>query len=120
MAQSRNPKFLNIVLKAETKLNKSRLLNICKEIEKYLGRKKSSKNSPRECDIDIIDYDNKTNKYFVNLPHPRIHLRNFVLIPLFEIAKNWKHPVSKQHIKTLIFLYQTETLVLLNKFKLMI
>ena len=99
----RNPKFLNIVLKAETKLNKSRLLNICKEIEKYLGRKKSSKNSPRECDIDLIDYLNKKNSGKIILPHPRMHTRNFVLLPLFEINKNWRHPISKQHIKYLIF-----------------
>ena len=60
-------------------------------------------NSPRECDIDIIDFSNKFSEQFINLPHPRMHTRNFVLIPLFEIDRNWKHPVIKQNIKTLIF-----------------
>ena len=97
------PKFLNIVLKVKTNLDPINLLNICKKIEKSLGRKKTSKNSPRECDIDILDY-NKTNiiEKYINLPHPRMHKRNFVLIPLFEIDKNWIHPRSKQHIKSLI------------------
>ena len=39
----------------------------------------------------------------VNLPHPRMHKRNFVLIPLFEVNKDWIHPKSKHHIKSLIF-----------------
>ena len=39
----------------------------------------------------------------INLPHPRMHNRNFVLIPLFEINRSWKHPSTKQDIKTLIF-----------------
>ena len=98
------PKFLNIVLKIKTNLDVINLLNICKKIEKSLGRKKKSKNSPRECDIDILDY-NQTNNISknINLPHPRMHKRNFVLIPLFEIDKNWIHPKSRQHIKSLIF-----------------
>tara|TARA_B100000035_G_C20871911_1_gene496573 strand:- start:46 stop:561 length:516 start_codon:yes stop_codon:yes gene_type:complete len=99
-----HPKFLNIVLKVKTNLDASNLLFICKKIEKFLGRKKTFKNSPRECDIDILDY-NKTNNIEknINLPHPRMHSRNFVLIPLFEIDKNWIHPKSGQHIKSLIF-----------------
>ena len=98
------PKFLNIVLKVKTNLDVINLLDICKKIEKSLGRKKTSKNSPRECDIDILDYD-KTNNVVKNidLPHPRMHKRNFVLIPLFEINKNWTHPKSRQNIKSLIF-----------------
>ncbi len=99
----KNPKYYNIVLKVRTKFNKMRLLYICKEIEKLLGRKKSPKNSPRECDIDILDFNNKPYNQGLELPHPRMHNRNFVLIPLFEINRNWKHPLTKQHIKTLIF-----------------
>ncbi len=97
-----NPKFLNVVLKILTNLTPLKLLKICKEIELNLGRKNRSKNSPRECDIDILDYDNKKIKEQVILPHPRMHKRNFVLFPLFEINKAWKHPVSKHHIKSLI------------------
>ena len=71
------------------------------------GWKKSKINSPRVCDIDILDY--KGNCYNLEnngdnllIPHPRLHLRNFVLFPLFEIEKNWKHPQKKTNIPDLI------------------
>ena len=99
----KSPKFLNVVLNVKTDLKPLKLLSKCKEIEIDLGRKKTKKNSPRECDIDIIDYLNKEISGKIILPHPRMHLRNFVLLPLFEINKNWMHPISKQHIKYLIF-----------------
>ena len=97
-----NPKFLNIVLKISTNLEPLDLLKKCKEIEVNLGRKKTSKNAPRICDIDVLDYDKKILSNNINLPHPRMHSRNFVLIPLYEIDRNWMHPVSKHHIKRLI------------------
>ena len=78
------------------------LLKASKDIEISLGRKKRYKNAPRECDIDIIDYKSKKISQKINLPHPRMHNRNFVLFPLFELNKNWKHPISKDHIKKLI------------------
>ena len=99
----KNPKFLNIILEIFTNLKSSELLEKCKKIELELGRKKSSKNSPRVCDIDIIDYKNYQLRKKIILPHPRMHTRNFVLLPLFELNKDWRHPVSKNHIKTLIF-----------------
>jgi 2-amino-4-hydroxy-6-hydroxymethyldihydropteridine diphosphokinase len=98
----KNPKFLNVVLEIETNLQPLSLLDLCKKIEKSLGRKKSKKNSPRVCDIDILDYGKRNENNGINLPHPRMHQRNFVLIPLFEISKKWIHPKSKDHIKTLI------------------
>ena len=99
---SDNPKFLNIVLCIDTYLNPLELISLCKKIEKELGRTKSPKNAPRECDIDIIDFRNKKMKGELILPHPRMHNRNFVLLPLFEIDKDWKHPIIKQSIKRLI------------------
>ena len=96
------PKFLNIVLEVSTNHSPSKLINILKNIEFNLGRKKRSKNSPRECDIDILDYENKKTHGKVILPHPRMHKRNFVLLPLFEINKTWKHPRLKLSIKNLI------------------
>ena len=99
----KNPKFYNIVLKVSSDLKVLELLKICKQIEISLGRKKAPKNSPRTCDIDIIDYNQKITVNGINVPHPRMHLRNFVLIPLFEIEKNWRYPNSKRYIKNLIF-----------------
>ena len=98
-----NPKFYNIILKVSSDLKILELLRICKQIETSLGRKKAPKNSPRTCDIDIIDYNQKITVNGINVPHPRMHLRNFVLIPLFEIEKNWRYPNSKRYIKNLIF-----------------
>ena len=70
-----------------------------------LGRIKTSINAPRTCDIDIIDYNrkilNEKNNQLI-LPHPRLSKRNFVLLPLFEIEKSWKHPKSRINIVNLI------------------
>ena len=98
----KKPKFLNIVLKIITNKKPLALLKKCKKIEFDLGRKKSEKNSPREIDIDILDFRRVISKGKIILPHARMHTRNFVLLPLFEINKDWKHPISKRHIKSLI------------------
>ena len=72
-------------------------------IEQKLGRVRSSKNDPRSCDIDILDYDQMiVETETLILPHPRMCKRNFVLLPLFEINKSWKHPESKINIVKLI------------------
>ena len=98
-----NPKFINIVLEIDTDFTPEDLIKKCKEIEKKLGRKKLPKNSPRECDIDILDFRNKKTVGDVILPHPRMDTRNFVLLPLFEINKNWIHPILKVNIRKLIY-----------------
>ena len=69
------PKYLNIILKTVCYYDPLSLLNICKKIEINLGRIKSKKNSPRICDIDIIDFHGmKLNiKSKLNLPHARMH-----------------------------------------------
>ena len=97
------PKFINIALKVSCEYKPLELLNLCKNIEKKLGRKKAPKNSPRICDIDIIDFDGLVLKDELCLPHVRMHERNFVLFPLFEIEKEWVHPIKKVNIKKLIF-----------------
>ena len=97
------PKFINVVIQSNTSLPPRRLLQIFKKIEKKLGRKNSYKNSPRTCDIDIISYYNKILKGDISIPHDKMHKRNFVLIPLYELNKNWYHPKFKNNIKKLIF-----------------
>jgi len=99
------PSFINIVIKIETILTPLELLKICNFIELKSGRVRSKKNDPRTCDIDIIDYDKKVlniNKHKLIVPHPRMTERNFVLLPLFEIARGWIHPKSKISIVNLI------------------
>ena len=97
------PRFINIVLKVTCQYRPLQLLNLCKTIEKKLGRKDAPKNSPRICDIDIIDFDRLVLNGSLNIPHSRMHKRNFVLFPLFEIERGWIHPVKKTNIKKLIF-----------------
>ena len=100
------PKYINVVIKVKTTLNPLELLKYCKLIEKKLGRSKTKKNAPRTCDIDIIDYDKKVLNFIEEnlfIPHPRMKMRSFVLLPLFEIEKKWFHPIKKVDVKTLIF-----------------
>ena len=103
---NKNPKFINIVLKVKTLLSPKELLKICFKIENELGRIRKRKNEPRTCDIDIIDYQRiiikKSQDNDLILPHPRMHKRNFVLLPLFEIEKTWIHPTKKENIKKLV------------------
>ena len=96
------PKFFNVILEISSNSSPLKLIDTCKKIEIDLGRKKRSKNAPRECDLDIIDYYNQKLKGKIILPHPRMHERNFVLLPLYELNKDWKHPILKQPIKKLI------------------
>ena len=91
---SLDPKFINLCVKLETNLKAFELLNEIKNIEKKLGRTRLKKNEPRTCDIDIIDFNGeiiKNNE--LETPHPRLHLRNFVIYPLKEIEPNWFHPI---------------------------
>ena len=97
------PKYANIGLLAEYSFSYAKLFDEIILIEKKIGRVKSIKNSPRVCDIDIIDFNGliKRNKSSI-LPHPRCHNRNFVLYPIREIDPKWIHPISKKNIDLLI------------------
>tara|TARA_B100001250_G_scaffold323698_1_gene287155 strand:+ start:634 stop:1161 length:528 start_codon:yes stop_codon:yes gene_type:complete len=109
------PDFYNLLLLVKTKLSLVELFKKIKFIEKNLGRKKSPKNHPRVCDIDIIDFNNECRNisYFnkkIIVPHESLDKRNFVLIPLFEINKSWIHPKSKKNIVKLISSLSTNDL----------
>ena len=98
-----NPKFINVVIQSNTTLPPDKLIKIFKDIEKKLGRFNSLLNAPRTCDIDIISYRNIVLSKDIVIPHKRMSKRNFVLIPLFEIAPYWVHPKTNKSIKKLIF-----------------
>jgi len=99
------PNYINVIVKIKTNLVPLELLEICNLIETTLGRARLKKNEPRRCDIDIIDFNqkilNEKNGKLI-LPHPRMNKRNFVLLPLFEVEKSWKHPKLKINIVNLI------------------
>ena len=97
------PKFLNVGLIIEYKNKLFNLFKIINQIEKKLGRTKAKKNDPRIIDIDIIDFKGEIKKTKeLILPHPRCHLRNFVLFPILEIDPNWFHPILKKNAQYLI------------------
>ena len=101
----KNPKFINVVIQVHTILSIIDLYNLCLNVEKNLGRLRHGKNQPRTCDIDIIDFNKKVIYDFKNnlfSPHKSMHRRNFVLIPLLEISKNWLHPKTNTKIINLI------------------
>ena len=94
-----DPKFINLCVKLESNLKASELINEIKKIEKKLGRVRLKKNEPRICDIDIIDFNGEIiNNGKLEVPHPRLHLRNFVIYPLKEIEPNWVHPLFNKKI----------------------
>ena len=97
------PKFANIGILAEYSFDYTKLIKEILLIEKKIGRIKSKKNDPRVCDIDIIDFNGLVkNGKLLKLPHPRSHIRNFVLYPIKEIDPEWIHPVSKKNVDYLI------------------
>ena len=97
------PKFLNVGIVVHYNNSYLDLLNEAKKIEKKLGRIKAVKNNPRIIDIDIIDFNSKIkNSEQLILPHPKCHIRNFVLYPILEIDPNWSHPIFKKNAQFLI------------------
>ena len=94
------PKFLNQVVRATTYLEPEPLLKHLKRLEVALGRKESFQNGPRVIDIDILFYDDLVlNKPSLVIPHPRLHERGFVLLPLLEIAPDLIHPLNKKSVR---------------------
>jgi 2-amino-4-hydroxy-6-hydroxymethyldihydropteridine diphosphokinase len=97
------PLFLNMVLKGTTMLQPKELLKYAKEIESKLGREPSFQNAPRPIDIDILFYDDKViNSKELVVPHPRMTVRSFVLVPLNELSPDFIHPGNKRAIKHLV------------------
>lgn len=87
------PWFLNCVVEAETNLAPLDLLRVLRGIEAQLGSKKEFAKGPRLLDMDILLYgDNAIDLPELQIPHPRMLQRNFVLAPLAEIAPSLKHP----------------------------
>lgn len=97
------PRFINMAIEIETGLESKELLRILKIVEKELGRKESFKWGPRSIDLDILLFDDLVLKEDdLEIPHPLMHERDFVLKPLCEIAPDIIHPVLKKKICDLV------------------
>jgi 2-amino-4-hydroxy-6-hydroxymethyldihydropteridine diphosphokinase len=89
-----DPPFVNAVASVETDLQPVELLALLHGVETDFGRMRSVPNAPRTLDIDLIDHNGQVMTGALNLPHPRLESRAFVLVPLAEIAPDWTHPVT--------------------------
>lgn len=97
------PKFLNQVVKGKTYLDPEPLLKHLKRLEVALGRKESFPNGPRLIDMDILFFDDLTlNTPSLVIPHPRLHERGFVLLPLMDIEPDLVHPVIKKSVREMV------------------
>jgi 2-amino-4-hydroxy-6-hydroxymethyldihydropteridine diphosphokinase len=97
------PPFLNAVVTLETELAPGELLRAVLGIERDLGRKRSFPNAPRTLDLDLLLVDDLTlDTTALTLPHPRLHERAFVLVPLAELAPEMVPPGSGQTVRELM------------------
>lgn len=97
------PDFLNQVIIVETKLTALQSIEIILNIEKKMGRVRSSKNAPRIIDIDILFFNKEIiAAKHLTVPHPQIENRRFVLVPLNELSPNFIHPVCYKTIHWLL------------------
>ena len=95
--------FLNTVLSGYTDLEPRELLQFTKAVQKEVGRVDRFRNGPREIDIDILFYDNVVYKdEELEIPHPRLQERDFVLQPFSDINPDFSHPVLKKTIRELL------------------
>ncbi|HEY2835706.1 MAG TPA: 2-amino-4-hydroxy-6-hydroxymethyldihydropteridine diphosphokinase [Rhizomicrobium sp.] len=97
-----DPPFTNAVAQIQTELQPVALLGLLHQIETAFGRERSTPNAPRTLDLDLIDYGGRVEQGAVELPHPRMAGRRFVLEPLAEVAPGWCHPVSGRTIEALL------------------
>ena len=96
------PAFVNAVAAVESTLQPVELLTLLHGVETDFGRLRSAPNAPRTLDIDLLDYDGKRMTDGVMLPHPRMAERSFVLVPLAQVAPNWRHPVTGEAVRDLL------------------
>ncbi len=95
--------FLNGVVQIDTNITPKSLLEICREIERALGRDPDNRKGPRTLDLDLLFYDDCVlTDPSLMVPHPRLHQRRFVLAPLVELDPDRRHPVLGKSLRELL------------------
>ena len=95
--KSDQPWFINVVINVRTELSPIEILKTLLSVESDFKRKRKNKNEARVIDLDLISYDNQVIKSRdLTIPHPRMHLRKFVIKPICDINENWEHPKLKK------------------------
>lgn len=96
-------KFLNQVVKVSTSLSAIDLLDVCQSIERDLGREETFEDGPRTIDLDILLYNQEYRQLDrLKIPHPRLHERAFVLIPLNDVGPDRIIPTSGKSVAELV------------------
>jgi 2-amino-4-hydroxy-6-hydroxymethyldihydropteridine diphosphokinase len=97
------PFFLNLVVEAETSLMPMQLLAHTQRIERELGRRRTIPKGPRTIDIDILFFGDRVIRAGrLEVPHPRLHERRFVLQPLADLAPDLRHPVTHRTVREML------------------
>ena len=108
---SEQPWFVNAVVRVQTTLDPTRLLGLLLKTEENFGRRRGGLNAPRILDLDLLAYGEMVTDReppdsggmgAPDVPHPRMHERPFVLLPLRDVAPGWRHPVSGMSVEDLI------------------
>ena len=101
--KSDQPWFINGVISILTNNKPLEVLDILLKVENSLGRKRYKKNEARIIDLDLLSYNDLVlHSEKLILPHPRMHLRSFVLKPIEDINSKWVHPFLKINVKNLL------------------
>ena len=98
------PRYWNAVVAVETALGPPALLALLHRVEEAFGRVRGKRNAPRTVDLDLLDHDGgvRNGPEAPILPHPRMTERGFVLLPLRDVAPDWRHPVTGATVDALI------------------
>ncbi|HBR67918.1 MAG TPA: 2-amino-4-hydroxy-6-hydroxymethyldihydropteridine diphosphokinase [Rhodospirillaceae bacterium] len=106
---SDDPWYCNAVVSVRTDITSGALLEVLQNIEKDFGREDTARNAPRVIDLDLLVFNNEIiDTESLTLPHPRMHERAFVLIPLREISPEWVHPFMNKTIDEMLSVLEGE------------
>ena len=98
-----DPPYLNAIALVETALDARRILRSLLELEVEFGRRRDKANGPRTLDLDLISFGREvSDNPGLILPHPRAHMRRFVMGPLAEVCPEWRHPILGRTAEALV------------------